>query len=260
MRKKLLTLLMTSVLLLTAVGVLLPNTISKSKASDYSNTTEVNTDNEENNDENNETDSNKKKIRYKIIMSTNYYTPKYCKKGVLHYGVNGWQDIKEQDMERTGSFEYGEGLFTTYYQYETIVTVNEGDTIDYCFKFVTWQDREGWINNGNNDYHVEVLSSNVPCSYTVEYDKTPEEAAQIAKIDLCYSLDNWTTVKYDEMDYHSIVINDKPMRNFYDITVHGYETDTLEYCYKITKHNGEVYWDNNNGDNYQVSPLKDAEE
>ena len=151
MRKKLLTLLMTSVLLFTAVGVVIPNAISKTKASEYSTNTEENDQ-----ESNNENDSNKRKIRYKIIMSTNYYTPKYCKKGVLHYGVNGWQDVKEQDMERTGSFQYGTGLFTTYYTYETIVTVNEGDVIDYCFKFVTWQDREGWINNGNNDYHVEV--------------------------------------------------------------------------------------------------------
>ena len=253
MRKKLLTLLMTSVLLFTAVGVVIPNAISKTKASEYSTNTEENDQ-----ESNNENDSNKRKIRYKIIMSTNYYTPKYCKKGVLHYGVNGWQDVKEQDMERTGSFQYGTVLFTTQYTYETIVTVNEGDVIDYCFKFVTWQDREGWINNGNNDYHVEVLASNVPCSYTVEYDKSPEEAAEIQRVDLCYSLDNWATVKYDKMDYHSIVVNDIPMRNFFDVTVHGYETDTLQYCYRITKKNGEIYWDNNNGNNYQV-PLKDEE-
>lgn len=257
MKKKLLTLLITTILLVSATGILIPNTISKSKAADSNNTTITKEDNENKTDA---TDTNKKKIRYKIIMSTNYYTPKYCKQGVLHYGVNGWQDVKEQNMERTGSFQYGTGLFTTYYTYETIITVNEGDVIDYCFKFITWQDREGWINNGNNDYHVQVLSSNVPCSYTVEYDKTPEEVAEISKIELCYSLDNWATVKYDEMDYNSIVVNDKPMRNYFDVTVHGYETDSLEYCYKIYKNNGEIIWDNNNGSNYYVSPLKKPED
>ncbi len=256
MKKKILTLLITTVLLVSATGILIPNAISKSKASDSTDAT-ITT---EKNNKVKATDTNKKKIRYKIIMSTNYYTPKYCKQGVLHYGVNGWQDVKEQDMERTGSFQYGTGVFTTYYTYETIITVNEGDTIDYCFKFITWQDREGWINNGNNDYHVHVLSSNVPCSYTVEYDKTPEEAAQISKIELCYSLDSWNTVKYDKMDYHSIVVNDKPMRNYFDVTVHGYETDSLEYCYKIYNNNGNIEWDNNNGSNYYVPQLKEIED
>ena len=93
---------------------------------------------------------------------------------------------------------------------------------------------------------------------TVEYDKSPEEAAEIQRVDLCYSLDNWATVKYDKMDYHSIVVNDIPMRNFFDVTVHGYETDTLQYCYRITKKNGEIYWANHNGNNSPV-PLK-AEE
>jgi hypothetical protein len=88
-----------------------------------------------------------KKIRYKIQMSTNYYIPSITKKGVLHYTLNGWKDTLEQDMVQTDSYSYGSGVFTTYYTYETIVTVNEGDTIDYCFKFLTWQDREGWINN-----------------------------------------------------------------------------------------------------------------
>lgn len=257
MKNKILTLLIATILLVSATGIIISNNISKSKASSLDNTT-VTT--ETNNNKDNATGANKKKIRYKIAISTNYYTPKYCKQGVLHYGINGWQDVKEQDMERTGSFQYGTGLFTTYYTYETIITVNEGDVIDYCFKFITWQDREGWINNGNDDYHVQVFSSNVPCSYTVEYDKTPEEAEQISKIDLCYSLDNWSSVKYDEMDYHSLVVNDKPMRNFFNVTIHGYETDSLEYCFKIYKNNGDIEWDNNNGNNYHVSPLKEIED
>ena len=62
------------------------------------------------------------------------------------------------------------------------------------------------------------------------------------------------------MDYHSIVVNDKPMRNYFDVTVHGYETDSLEYCYKIYKNNGNIEWDNNNGSNYYVPQLKKTED
>ena len=137
MKKKLLTLLLALLVMFSATVALIPNTVNKAKASDTNNVVVTKLNSEE------KTDTKKNKIRY----------------------------VQEKDMTRTGSFEQGSGIFTTYYTYETIVTVNEGDTIDYCFKFLTWQDREGWINNENNDYHVKVDSSNVPCSYTVEYDK-----------------------------------------------------------------------------------------
>lgn len=254
MKKKLLTLLLALLVMFSATVALIPNTVNKAKASDTNNVVVTKLNSEE------KTDTKKNKIRYKIMISTNYYTPKYCKKAILHYGVNGWDNVQEKDMTRTGSFEQGSGIFTTYYTYETIVTVNEGDTIDYCFKFLTWQDREGWINNENNDYHVKVDSSNVPCSYTVEYDKPYHEATAIEVVDLCYTLDNWETTKYNRMEYHSIVVNGEPIRNFFDCTVHGYETDTLEYCFRILKCNGQQEWDNNNGANYRVSPLKEVEE
>lgn len=196
-----------------------------------------------------------KKVRYKIQMSTNYYIPSITKKGILHYSVDGWKTTRDQDMVQTDSYSYGSGVFTTYYTYETIITVNEGDTVDYCFKFITLKDTEGWINNGNKDYQVTVSSSNVPCSYTVEYDKPYHEATAIDSVDLCYTLDEWKSTKYSRMDFHSVVVNGEPVRNYFSTTVHGYETDSLEYCFRILKCTGEQIWDNNDGNNYHVSPI-----
>lgn len=196
-----------------------------------------------------------KKIRYKIQMSTNYYIPSITKKGVLHYTLNGWKDTLEQDMVQTDSYSYGSGVFTTYYTYETIITVNEGDVVDYCFKFITTKDTEGWINNENNNFQVKVLASNVPCSYTVEYDRPYHEASAIDYVDLCYTLDEWKSTKYSRMEFHSVVVNGNPVRNYFSTTVHGYETDSLEYCFRILKCTGEQVWDNNNGYNYRVSPI-----
>jgi len=57
------------------------------------------------------------------------------------------------------------------------------------------------------------------------------------------------------MDFHSVVVNGTPVRNYFSTTVHGYETDSLEYCFRILKCTGEQVWDNNNGYNYRVSPI-----
>lgn len=278
MKKKVLTLSIITSLLLVAIclfgmGHIITKAASNDTTSNKSNTVIVkeNTENEntdidnhnvnDSDEDSEDIDYNKprKKIRYKIQMSTNYYIPKYTKKGIIHYGVNGWQDVKEQDMDLVSSYQSGTGVFTTYYTYEAIVTVREGDTIDYCFRFITTMDTEGWINNENNNYHVKVWSSNVPCSYTVVYRKPYYEASAIDFVDLCYTLNNWDNVKYSRMTLHTVTNSDGSINSYFDTTIHGYETDTLQYCYRIIKCNGEQEWDNNDGKNYKVSPLYQPE-
>ena len=106
-----------------------------------------------------------KEISYKISIPYTYSTGKNISEMVLHYGVNGWQDIKDATMYvTTGDYNYG---VPSSYTYNAIIKVNKGDTINYCLKSISKDGISSWNNNNGKDFSVVAYESNVK---TIEYE------------------------------------------------------------------------------------------
>ncbi|AOR23361.1 carbohydrate-binding protein [Clostridium taeniosporum] len=103
---------------------------------------------------------NNEKIAYTICMPFNYskFNTTDVKNVTLHYGINGWNNVKDIKMNRRVSDYYMGRTFETFF---TTIYVEKGSTVDYCFK-QDWNNNEvKWDNNNNNDYHVVVNESNI---------------------------------------------------------------------------------------------------
>lgn len=93
------------------------------------------------------------KVTCKVVYNSWYEPSLYTEAVILHYGVNGWNEIK--DVPMTCKYGYDENHnFKVWY--EADVEVNENDTIDYCFHIL--YNRGGaegfWENNDGNDFHM----------------------------------------------------------------------------------------------------------
>ncbi len=71
------------------------------------------------------------------------YTNASAASVILHWGINGWQSVKDTQMTAKGG-----GVF------EAVVNVAEGTTIDYCYHITSPSDY--WDNNGGKDWHTVV--------------------------------------------------------------------------------------------------------
>lgn len=103
---------------------------------------------------------NNEKVAYRIYMPFNYSKLDMTdiQDVTLHYGVNGWNDVKDIQMEKHLVDYY---MGRTFYSFFTTVYVEKGATIDYCFKQNFNNNETKWDNNDNKDYHVVVNESNI---------------------------------------------------------------------------------------------------
>ncbi|NFB30141.1 hypothetical protein EXM76_03230 [Clostridium botulinum] len=103
---------------------------------------------------------NKEVVAYRISMPVNYNTldTSKIKSATLHYGVNGWKDVKDIQLNRSIVDYYMGKTFESFY---TTIYVEKGSKIDYCFKQEFYEEGTKWDNNNNEDYHIVVIESNV---------------------------------------------------------------------------------------------------
>lgn len=93
-------------------------------------------------------------VEYKIIYEVTNYSPYSYRDVTLHYGVNGWNDVKDTKM----NFKRDQDKIWC----EAIIKVNKNDVVDYCFRnFYTETRQEIWDNNNGQDYHVQVIDTNL---------------------------------------------------------------------------------------------------
>ncbi|NLZ49167.1 MAG: hypothetical protein GX895_10375 [Clostridiales bacterium] len=90
----------------------------------------------------------------KISVRGDYYRDRYVNSITLHYGINGWNDIKEVKMERNFS-NYPDDLF-----YQATVYVPKDAIVDYVIKYNLGEQGIHWDNNFGKDYHVKVSNDN----------------------------------------------------------------------------------------------------
>lgn len=103
---------------------------------------------------------NHEMVAYRIYMPVNYskVDTSQIKKATLHYGVNGWKDVKDVQLNRSVVDYYMGRTFESFY---TTIYVEKGSKVDYCFKQEFYNEGTTWDNNNNKDYHIAVTESNV---------------------------------------------------------------------------------------------------
>lgn len=92
------------------------------------------------------------KVTCKVVYNSWYEPSLYTDSVVLHYGVNGWNEVKDVPMTCKYGFDENHNYKVWY---EADVEANENDTIDYCFH-INYNRGGGdyWDNNEGNDYHM----------------------------------------------------------------------------------------------------------
>ncbi|MHC1748600.1 MAG: carbohydrate-binding protein [Cellulosilyticaceae bacterium] len=100
-------------------------------------------------------DSSPQKTTYTIKYDSCYEASLYTKDVILHYGVNGWNDVKDIPMTLKSSYDENNNLKVWY---EATLALNGTDTINYCYYISYNRGSCGgfWDNNNGQDYHITV--------------------------------------------------------------------------------------------------------
>lgn len=201
-------------------------------------------------------------VPYKISIKGDYYRDRYVESVILHYGINGWQDIKDVKMETT-FLSYPDDMY-----YEATVYVPKNSTIDYAIKYNLGSNGTHWDNNGGKDYHIPVRKGNVETvTYTIEIkDVYLKPIAQYAakesnkevkpyKVILHYGINGWQDPKDIEMTRVCRKNKNSEDEIIYKATITVAKNDSIDFAYYVDRsvYNEPSKWYNNNGANWQVS-------
>lgn len=191
-------------------------------------------------------------INYKITIPSNYYNGKKISSMVLHYGVNGWNDTKDVDMYvSTGNYSHG---IPATYNFNAIVKVRKGDTINYCLKTITYGGVTSWNNNNGRNFSVVANESNVK---TILYElnwlaeNSGLDVNANSDVTLHYGVDGWNNPTDVKMELKTSYQYDGKQYTWYKANITVEEGTTINYCVKANTADG-VVWDNNNGADYSV--------
>ena len=96
--------------------------------------------------------TNLDKVYYKISYKEYAYPARYTDV-TLHFGLNGWENVKDILMNKRYEGDYA--------VFEYVLEVYEYETIDYDFFVDTRYYGTYWVNNNGEDFHVTVYKSNL---------------------------------------------------------------------------------------------------
>ncbi|GAA0739027.1 carbohydrate-binding protein [Clostridium oceanicum] len=99
-------------------------------------------------------------VAYKISLPVDYNKTNTTdiKEVTLHYGVNGWNNIKNVKLNRQVVDYY---MGKTFEAFTATIYVEKGSTLDYAFKETFNNGNVKWNNNIGKDYHVCVEKTNI---------------------------------------------------------------------------------------------------
>ena len=172
--------------------------------------------------------ANEEFISYKITVPSNYYSSKYISEMVLHYGVNGWNDTKDVKMYiTTGPYKYG---IPTRLEYNAVIKVRKGDTIDYCYKITDTDSITKWNNNDGKDYHVVANESNVKTiRYEVNWLADSKDYNVNGDVTLHYGVNGWDNARDVKMEVKSQYDYDGKTQTWYKAIIEVEEGSTVDY-------------------------------
>ena len=200
--------------------------------------------------------SNEELISYKITFAISPSENMKVSEMTLHYGVNGWKDIKDTTMYLSnGPMTHG---FPTSLAYNAVVKVHKGDTLDYCVKVTLKNGDVKWRNLEGADYHTVVNESNVKTiRYEVNWLAEKNGLDVNGDVMLHYGVNGWDNAKDVKMEIKSKYDYEGKTQTWYRAIITVEEGSTVNYCIKANTTEGEK-WDNNNGKNYSVIANQDC--
>jgi len=153
----------------------------------------------------------------------------------LHYGVNGWQDVKTVPMARAE-------LNTSAIQADFIVPL-EARTLEFAFVLRDGRG-ESWDNNAGKDWNTDVFSAISDAQFYS--DPTPHwRVTYIGRLIspmVHYGVKGWQGVK-DLGMYKDGTIERNSGVTAYFLDIPSGPEDRLDWCFRDAMGN----WDNNNG-------------
>ncbi len=170
-----------------------------------------------------------------------YYNPSMGYVGLtLHYGFNGWKDVKEVPLNIVPG------------QQDAAASVDVPDwatTLDYVVFALQADGTKLWDNRGEVDYHVPVFKAIT----TVSVYEGRREITLISKMDnpiIHFGLNNWQTVTEQPMNRAEYVVQGLGVKKYTTI-ISGLPADaSLDYCFRDANDN----WLNNDGANWIHHP------
>ena len=168
---------------------------------------------------------------------------------------------KTSTKEDTGHAEFIKNLDADYSIYQFHPDVSMGD-IEYTIEAENGNHTEAYIddNNGKKYTSADILgAANISARRTngsVGSSYYPICAAvknlgYTKDIKVRYTLDNWNTYKEVPLSHDNYKYNDDDSCEIWSTSIDttGATSDTFQYCLYYTV-NGQTYWDNNFGRNY----------
>lgn len=200
--------------------------------------------------------SNDELTKYKITIPISPAMNTKVSEIIVHYGVNGWKDIKDTTMYLSkGPMTHG---FPTSLAYNGIVEVHKGDMLDYCLKVVLKNGEVRWQNYEGDGYHTVIKESNVKkIRYEVNWLAQKSGLNVNGDVVLHYGVNEWNDIKDVKMEVKSDYSYDGKKQTWYRAIVTVEEGSTIDYCIKANTTSG-VKWDNNNGKNYSEIANQDC--
>lgn len=193
-------------------------------------------------------------ISYKITIPVDYHTSSNISEMTLHYGVNGWNDIKDIAMYVTsGPKNHG---IPSSYAYNAVIKVHKGDTINYCYRATYKDSITKWNNNNGKNFQVVANESNVKnIQYEIDWLAGSNGVSANGDVVLHYGINGWDNPSDAKMDIK--MKSDYDGQTWYKAVITVEEGSTINYCVKANTAEGEK-WDNNNGENYSVIANQDC--
>ncbi len=170
---------------------------------------------------------------------------------ILHWSMNNWATVYDSPMNLTANDTYS----------ILIGPFSAGTTVLYVIHAFDSSNNDVWDNNGGANYQFTVTSqdavpptitntTHIPASPTNADNITIEcdafDANGLSSVNLIWTSNNWATAHGDAMSN----VNGTRYRKVIGPFASG---TTIIYCVNATDVFGNVRWDNNNYQNYQIT-------
>ena len=132
-------------------------------------------------------------------------------------------------------------------------------SVEYAIKYIG-DGNTYWDNNGGNNYKFKNIlgTANVKAgryrttSSGIYMNANVKNLAPTKKVIIRYTLDNWNTYHDAELEYVAATPGTNSETWSIDLEIDGFNSNSFQYCVKYEV-NGQTYWDNNFGANYDSS-------
>ena len=201
-----------------------------------------------------------------------YFEPTFSKYGITNYSV--YIQVNDNAQNKAVylhyKLDYGSNITWEDEAASYVTTLSDGSqiwqanvnsmSIEYAIKYVG-DGQTYWDNNNNNNYTSTDKIGSIPVklqrlefqsSDNFKVDVVLKNLAYNKVVKVRYTQDNWATYQDASLSYVSSDTSRGTEEWSTTLSLNTIDQDNFEYCVYYTV-NGQTYWDNNFGNNYNSS-------